>query len=85
MHCTNDSAEYNYSSETVTQLTSGKASIKWTNEEIGRIIHIIVRPFLFIFGNIGNFLTVYIMRRTSLRDVSSCFYMFFLALADSRK
>ena len=75
-----DSTEYYNSSETAAQLT-----IKWTNEEIGRFIHIIVRPFLFIFGNVGNCLTIYIMRRTSLKDVSSCFYMFLLAQADTRK
>ena len=80
MYSTLDLTEYYNSSETATQLT-----IKLTNEEIGRFIHIIVRPFLFIFGNVGNCLTIYIMRRTSLKDVSSCFYMFLLAQADTRK
>ena len=80
MYPTLDSTEYYNSSETAAQLT-----IKWTNEEMGRFIHIIVRPFLFIFGNVGNCLTIYIMRRTSLKDVSSCFYMFLLAQADTRK
>ena len=58
---------------------------KWTSAEIGRWIHIIVRPILIVMGTIGNCLSFYIMRRTSLKDVSSCFYMSLLALADTRK
>ena len=33
-------------------------------------------------GTIGNCLSFYIMRNTSLKDISSCFYMSVLALAD---
>ena len=33
-------------------------------------------------GTIGNCLSFYIMRSTSLKDISSCFYMSVLALAD---
>ena len=47
MYYTNDSTEHYNSSEIITQLTSGKSSVKWTNEEIGRFIHIIVRPISF--------------------------------------
>ena len=36
-----------------------------------------------IFGTIGNILTFIIMRRGSLKDVSTCFYMSILALADT--
>ena len=60
-------------------------SFKWANDEIARLIQIIVRPILIIIGTIGNGLTFYIMRRTSLKDVSSCFYMCLLALADTSK
>ena len=63
----------------------GEVLFKWTNKEIARMIQIIVRPILIIIGTIGNGLTFYIMRRTSLKDVSSCFYMSVLALADTRK
>ena len=56
---------------------------KWTNAEIARLIHIIIRPILIVFGTIGNCLSFYIMRRTSLKDVSSCFYMSLLAVADT--
>ena len=58
---------------------------KWTSEEIARLIHIIIRPILIVIGTIGNCLSFYIMRRTSLKDVSSCFYMSLLALADTSK
>ena len=56
---------------------------KWTSEEIARLIHIIIRPILIVIGTIGNCLSFYIMRRTSLKDVSSCFYMSLLAVADT--
>ena len=58
---------------------------KWTSEEIARLIHIIIRPILIVIGTIGNCLSFYIMRRTSLKNVSSCFYMSLLAVADTSK
>ena len=58
---------------------------EWTDAEIARLIQIIVRPMLIIIGSIGNVLSFYIMRRSSLKDVSSCFYMSILALADTGK
>ena len=72
-------------SHTSTESTSLQETTKWTSEEIARMIQIIVRPILIIIGTIGNGLTFYIMRRTSLKDVSSCFNMAVLALADSSK
>ena len=53
--------------------------------EIFRLIHVIVRPILITGGTVGNVLTLYITRRTSLKNVSTCFYMFLLALADTSK
>ena len=58
---------------------------KWANTEIARLIQIIVRPILVAIGTVGNCLSFYIMRRTSLKHVSSCFYMSLLALADTGK
>ena len=55
------------------------------SSEIVRLIHIIVRPILIIGGTAGNVLTLYITRRPSLKNVSTCFYMFLLALADTSK
>ena len=58
---------------------------KWTDAEIARLIQIIYRPILIIVGTVGNGLTIYIMQKSSLKDVSSCFYMSILALADTSK
>ena len=63
--------------------TTTEETFAWGNAEIARLIQIIVRPILFVAGTFGNGLTIYVMRRTSLKNVSSCFYMSFLALADT--
>ena len=60
-------------------------STRCTPKEIARFIHIIVRPILIVFGTIGNGLTFYIMRTTSLKKRSVCFYMAVLALTDTGK
>ena len=73
------------SSHTTTEPSIGEETLKWTNAEIARLIQIISRPILIILGTAGNGLSFYIMRRTSLKDVSSCFYMSILALADTSK
>ena len=75
----------NISNNTTTQASIGDESFEWTDEEIARLIQIIIRPILIVLGTAGNGLTFYIMRGTSLKDVSSCFYMSILALADSGK
>ena len=62
-----------------------KGTFKWTSDEIARLIQIIVRPIFLTVGTTGNGLTFYIMRRTSLKNVLSCFYMSILALADTSK
>ena len=72
-------------SHTSTESSTSPQETKWTNEEIARMIQIVVRPILIIIGTIGNGLTFYIMWRTSLKHLSSCFYMAVLALADSSK
>ena len=72
-------------SNTTTESSIGEETSKWTNAEIARLLQVIFRPILIILGTVGNCLTLYIMRRTSLKDVSSCFYMFILALADTSK
>ena len=56
---------------------------KW--KEIGRMSEVIVRPILVLFGTIFNILSFYVMRRGSLKKVSTCFYMSILALADTGK
>ena len=51
--------------------------------EAARIVHVIGRPILIVLGTIGNCLTFYVMRKGSLKNVSTCFYMAILALADT--
>ena len=90
-----DSPVWNYSSydftgssnSTVafTESNSVEETFKWTEAEIARLIQIIVRPIFLIIGTAGNGLTFYIMRKTSLKELSSCFYMSILAVADTSK
>ena len=51
--------------------------------EITRMIQVVIRPLLIIFGTTGNVLSLSVMRRGSLKTVSTCFYMSILALADT--
>ena len=83
---------FNYSAQNFTELsnstdnTTEAPSIDESNsEDIFRLVHVIVRPILIIGGTAGNLLTLYITRRPSLKNLSACFYMFILALADTCK
>ena len=80
-----DFGDFSSSSNTTTEPTSFEETFIPTYAEIAWLIQIIFRPILIIVGTIGNGLTIYIMRRTSLKHLSSCFYMVVLALADSSK
>ena len=51
--------------------------------EIKRIIYLVALPIMIIFDSIGNILTFIVMRRGSLKYVSTCFYMSILGLADT--
>ena len=77
--------QFSNSPKITTESTSVEETSKWTNAEIARLIQIIIRPILIIVGTVGNGLTIYIMRRTSLKHYSTCFYMFVLAVADFSK
>ena len=65
--------EFLYSSYSTTESMSLEETFKWTHAEIARLIQIIFRPILVIVGTVGNGLTIYIMRRTSLKYLSTCF------------
>ena len=80
-----DSTEFLDSLFSTTPKSALKDSFKWTHEEIARLIQIILRPILIVIGTVGNSLSFYIMRRTSLKHLSTCFYMSLLALADTSK
>ena len=80
-----DFIEYLNSSNSTTEGSSVEGTFKWTSEEIAKLIQTIIRPILIMVGTVGNCLTIYIMRRTSLKHLSTCFYMFLLAVADTCK
>ena len=50
---------------------------------VPRVILLIFKPIVMVFGTFGNLLSFAVMRRGSLKDVSTCFYMSMLALADT--
>ena len=54
-----------------------------SSAEIVRLIQVIARPPIIVLGTIGNLLTFFAMQRGSLRNMSTCFYMAILALADT--
>ena len=55
------------------------------DEQLARVLELVIRPFLIVFGTIGNGLSFCIMRQGSLKKMSTCFYLSILALADTSK
>ena len=55
------------------------------SQAIRNMISFITYPILILFGTFGNLLVFIVMRRGSLKHVSTCFYMSILALADTGK
>ena len=56
-----------------------------SDNEVARLLQVFIRPLLIILGTYGNGVSFYIMRRGSLKEVSTCFYMAMLAIADTRE
>ena len=54
-------------------------------QEIARMVNLVIRPVLIVFGTTGNGLSFYIMRQDSLKKMSTCFYLSVLALVDTSK
>ena len=54
-----------------------------SKEEVIRLVQVFIRPILVVLGTYGNAVSFYIMRRGSLKEVSTCFYMAMLAIADT--
>ena len=54
-------------------------------KETTRLMHVYIRPVLIVGGTVGNLLTFCVMRRGSMKKLSTCFYMAILALADTGK
>ena len=48
-------------------------------------MYIVSYATLIPIGSVGNILSFVVMQRGSLRDVSTCFYMRILAIADTGK
>ena len=83
MDVTTLSGIMNTSFNTTNVYDANESTYQWNTAEIARLIQLIVRPILVLFGTVGNILSFYIMRRGSLGDLSTCFYMSVLALADT--
>ena len=81
----NYSMDISNSSVNSTSSSEVDDSFVWNSKEIARLINIIVRPILVVFGTIGNGLSFFIMRRSSLKNLSTCFYTSILALTDTGK
>ena len=56
-----------------------------SEERLARILNLVIRPVLIVFGTTGNGLSFYIMRQGSLKKMSTCFYLSILAIADTSK
>ena len=54
----------------------------WELLEKARQMQVYGRPPIIVFGTLGNVLAFIVMRRGSMRQVSTCFYMVILVLAD---
>ena len=76
--------EYN-NSTTGDSINTGDTHVSDDNREVARLIQVSMRPLLVILGTYGNALSFYIMRRGSLKKLSTCFYMAMLAIADTRE
>ena len=81
----------NFSASTFDSNQTGKIEAEITSsnalskDEVARLLQVFIRPFLIVLGTYGNSVSFYIMRRGSLKDVSTCFYMAMLAIADTRE
>ena len=74
-----------YPNESHANETETRPSSFLSDREIARLLQICIRPILIILGTYGNTVSFYIMQRGSLKEVSTCFYMAMLAIADTRE
>ena len=58
-------------------------SVSFSKNEVARLLQVFMRPLLIILGTYGNAVSFYIMRRGSLKEVSTCSYKAMLAIADT--
>ena len=76
--------DYN-TSTTEEPLNAAETPVSHDNREVARLLQVFMRPILIISGTYGNAMSFYIMRRGSLKKLSTCFYMAMLAIADTRE
>ena len=55
------------------------------DKELARLLNLVIRPVLIVFGTIGNGLSFYIMRQDSMKKMSTCFYLSIIAVSDTSK
>ena len=67
------------------QLSHGGHDSSYVVMTISTSYHSLFRPILVIVGVLSNILVCFVMRRPSLRNNSTCFYMFVLAILDIGK
>ena len=75
-----------YPTENITESNETKYSVGENDNdspEVFRQVKAIGFGTLIILGTIGNGLTFVVMQRGSLRNVSTCFYMAMLAIANT--
>ena len=79
----NESISQNVSSSLI-ESSNYKERVNFHNyEETTRLMQVYIRPVLIVGGTMGNLLAFCVMRRGSMKKVSTCFYMAILALADT--
>ena len=80
------STEYcNVSNATESLSNQMQGAVTSSTEELVRLLNLVIRPVLIVFGTIGNGLSFCIMRQGSLKKMSTCFYLSILAMADTSK
>ena len=87
----NSSVLFTNKSSNISELYGNGTNLSITEEpdtddnsaEIVRLMQVYGRPPIIVLGTIGNVLAFIVMRRGEMREVSTCFYMAILALADT--
>ena len=70
-------------SENITLISDESQETSDDRFQAWHIIYLVTYAIIIIFGSIGNVLTFIVMRKGSMKDVSTCLYMSILALADT--
>ena len=68
-----------------TEAVTTQSDDSWNYYEIERLMFVVIYGTLIPLGSFGNILTIIVMQRGSLKDVSTCLYMSVLAVADTGK